>query len=348
MSSHMAKKNVEIGGVTRESLFDMMQAYKKTSLLRTAIKLGLFDLLTERVTAEHVADGIDADLRGTRILLNALAALRLVETDGTRYWLPDGARNLLVRCSPGYDGDMIHVFASDWEWDALKDLAAAVRNGGTVLDEHAETPEYAYWEDFAAYAPVVARPAAEVLAEALDSWAAGRPQLDVLDLACGHGIYGFTVARKYPQARISCLDWENVLRFTAEHAERLGVLDRTTFISGDMFKEPLGGPYDLVLITNVLHHFSQEQATRLLARAASVLNPSGKLGIVGFTTTDALPADDPAPYLFSVLMLAWTFEGEVHSEDAYTRMLTASGFRDVHTHRVPGLPFQVLLASQGP
>jgi hypothetical protein len=333
--------------LNRARLFQMMQAYKETSLVKTGVELGVFDALAGgALDVDAVSDAFGGDPRGTRILLNALAALRVVETDGERFWLAPGAGELLVRDNPGYVGDMVHVFASDWEWDALKSFDAAVRKGGTVLDEHAETPEYKYWEDFAAYAPIVARPTADVLANAIESWASDRDRLDVLDMACGHGVYGYTVAQRYPQARVWSLDWENVLEVAASHAEQMGVRDRTNLITGDMFEVPLDGPYDLVLITNVLHHFSEERATELLTRAASVIKPDGRVGVVGFTTSDALPADDPAPHLFSVLMLAWTSEGEVHSEAAYQEMYQAAGLEQPTIHTVAGLPFRVLLAGR--
>lgn len=339
--------SVSAPNLTRPGLFAMMQAYKNTSVLRSGIELGVFDLLVERATAEQVAASVGADSRGIRILLNALAALRLVRTDGQQFWLAEGVEQLLVRSRSEYAGDMIRVFASDWEWDALKRLSEAVRSGGTVMDAHAETPEYRYWEDFARYAPVVAQPTAEVLAGALEPWALARPTLDVLDVAAGHGVYGFTVAQRFRNARVWALDWKNVLQVTLEQANRFGVRDRTRFIAGDMFEVALGGPYDLVLVTNVLHHFAEERAIALLRRAASVLKPDGRLGLVGFTTSDALPEQDPAPHLFSVLMLAWTSHGEVHSRQTYLRMLAASGFDDVAMHGVPELPFHVILAARG-
>ncbi|CAM3819279.1 hypothetical protein GCM10009799_41660 [Nocardiopsis rhodophaea] len=331
--------------LSRESLFDMMRAYKTTSLLRAGVELGVFPHLVEPTGVESVAAATGTDPRGLRILLNALAAIKVVEARDRRYRLAPGADELLVPSSGAYVGDMIHVFASDWEWDALKRLPEAVRKGGTVLEEQAETPGYSYWEDFAAYAPVVARPTAGVLADALAAWADDRPALDLLDMACGHGVYGCTVAQRFPQAGIWALDWENVLPFAQEQARRLGVADRMNVIAGDMFEVPLGGPYDLVLITNVLHHFSEERATELLQRARSVLKPDGRLGLVGFTTNDTSPKDDPAPHLFSVLMLAWTSAGEVHSEATYERMLTSAGFDDVRTHGVPSLPFRVVTAT---
>ncbi|WP_218952014.1 class I SAM-dependent methyltransferase [Amycolatopsis anabasis] len=333
--------------ITRHGLFQIMQAYKRTSLLRTGVELGVFNrLATGPSGAAEVADALGLDPRGTRILLNALAAIHLVECDGSCYWLAPGADRLLAAGGAEFVGDMVRVFASDWEWDALKNLGEAVRRGGTVQAEHAETPEYEYWEDFAAHVPVVAEPTANVLTDILEPWATPRPELKVLDVACGHGVYGFSVARRFARAHVTSLDWENVLAVAASHAERFGVAARTDSIAGDMFEVPLGGPYDLALVTNVLHHFSEERATALLTRVASVVEPGGRIGLVGFTTDDALPGDDPAPHLFSVLMLAWTFEGEVHSAECYRRMLAASGFGEPVSRTVPGLPYRVLVAER--
>lgn len=87
-----------------------------------------------------------------------------------------------------------------------------------------------------------------------------------------------------------------------------------------------------------------ERAAELIGRAKSVLSADGRLGIVGFTTTDSGPVDEPAAHLFSVLMLAWTSEGEVHSEAAYEQMLGDHGFGAVDLRRVPDLPFRILTA----
>lgn len=331
--------------LTRESLFAMMQAYKQTSLLRTGVELGVFAALGAPATAAAVAGDIGADERGTRILLDALAALGLVGVEGGTYRLTPDAAPLLLPSSPDYQGDMVKVIASDAEWDALKRLTEAVRKGGTVMDEHAETPMFSYWEVFAEHAPAIARPTASILVRSLEDWARGLPRLDVLDVACGHGVYGTSVAHHFPTATLTCLDWPNVLPYARRQAERVGVEDRLALIGGDMFEQPWQGPYDLVLITNVLHHFPVERATELLARARSALRPGGRLGLVGFTTTDAPPAEDAAAHLFAVLMLAWTEGGEVHSERTYAQMLDAARFTDVHRAAVPGLPFRVLTAT---
>ncbi|MBQ1009598.1 class I SAM-dependent methyltransferase [Micromonospora sp. M51] len=325
----------------------MMQAYKKTSLLRTGVELGVFDALAAGpATAGGLAPKLGIHPRGARILLDALTAIRLTDRTGEHFSLTPAAADHLVSTRPDYLGGMVKVMSSDWEWDALRDLSAAVREGGTVLDVHAETPEYSYWEDFAAYATKVAQPTAEVMAEALAPWAKERAELDILDVACGHGVYGYTLAQHNPQATVTSLDWPNVLAVTEKHAERLGVRDRASFLPGDMFPTDLGGPSDVALLTNVTHHFSEERVHELVKRLGSVVKQGGRLVIVGFTTGDESPALDPAPYLFSVLMLVWTFEGESHSVAAYNRALAAAGFGPATVHPTD-LPFRVLVAEKG-
>jgi 2-polyprenyl-3-methyl-5-hydroxy-6-metoxy-1,4-benzoquinol methylase/acyl carrier protein len=328
----------------RERLMRMMQAYKETALLRAGLELGVFDHLAGGpASAAAVARSTGADERGTRILLDALSALGLLDASDGCYRLADGVEAHLVRGRPGFLGDLLPVLASDWERDAMDRLAEAVRNGGTVLDVHAETPGYEYWVDFARGVVPMAEHAAAAVAGLLEPWARGRASVDVLDVACGHGLYGFAVASAHARCRVWSLDWPGVLAVARHHAARLGVSDQTAWIGGDMFTAPLGGPYDLVLLTNVLHHFAERRCVELLRRLGAVTKPGGRIAVVGFAL-DEPPAADPLPYLFAPLMLAWTHAGEVHPRGAYTRMLASAGWGRPAVHRLPGLPLSVFVS----
>ena len=125
--------------VSRERLLTMMTAFKSTYLLRAAIELKVFDALAEEpADSDTVAAIIRADARGTRVLLRALAAAGLLDCDGEQFELVPGARELLVTTSPQYCGGIVRVAAGDGEWDVMRDLAGAVRNGGTPGIRYAE------------------------------------------------------------------------------------------------------------------------------------------------------------------------------------------------------------------
>ncbi len=46
----------------------------------------------------------------------------------------------------------------------------------------------------------------------------GDRELNVLDIAAGHGLFGITIAQQNKAARINALDWPNVLAVASENA----------------------------------------------------------------------------------------------------------------------------------
>jgi 2-polyprenyl-3-methyl-5-hydroxy-6-metoxy-1,4-benzoquinol methylase len=336
-----------VPAVTPLSLLQMSQGARRAAILRAGLRLNVFDGLADGpLTPAEVSAALPAAERGVRILLNALAAIGVVRTDGIRYWLDESAR-ILSRTSPDYFGDALMLTLSDFEWSALGGLAEAVQAGGTVLPENAESPGYGFWPELARNPTWHTYPLADKLAEVVKEWAKDRQTLAVLDVACGHGLYGFTVAAACPQATVRSVDWDNVLPETARHAEKLGVRDRTELVAGDMFEVPLGGPYDLCLITNVLHHFSAERATEMLRRLAEVTRPGGRIGVVAIPANEEDPAEDPVPHLFSAVMLAWTKEGESHTLVDYRKMFADSGLSEPQVYASDqGGPLRLLLANK--
>jgi C-methyltransferase len=322
-------------------------AYKKSALLRTGIELGVLARLAEQpATADEVARDLELAPRGSRLLLNALVCIdALEEADGT-YRLAPLAAETLDPAREGYLGEMSRILTSRWEWEAMGRLPEAVRRGGPVIAEHVDKLDFPYFEEFATHGGAVSEPTAARVAGTIYDWAAQRERLHILDLACGQGVYGFTIAKQHPRARVWSVDNSEVLKVTQENAARLGVADQVETIAGDMFTLDLGGPYDLVLITNVLHHYTPERATELLRRAAAVTNPGGKLVLVGITADDGPVRDSPDAHLFSLLMLVWTESGEAPSVGYFRRLLSATGYKDMQLHRRAELPMRIIVADR--
>ena len=156
-----------------------------------------------------------------------------------------------------------------------------MRRGGTaVSDEGTVSHDNPIWVAFArAMAPLMQLPA-RLLADLIG----GDPQqpLRVLDVAAGHGLFGIAVAQRYPQAHITALDWPNVLAVAAENARRAGVAERHALRPGSAFDVDWGGPYDVVLLTNFLHHFDVPTCEQLAAKTHAALAPGGRVHHAGF------------------------------------------------------------------
>ncbi len=333
------------GRLTPQRVFEMMSGYKPTAVLRAAVELRIFDALVKGpADAAEVAARMSTDPRGTRLLLGAMAGLGLVEEeDAGRYRLAPGAEELLVSTSPQYCGGITAVAASDREWESMGRLAHTVREGGPVPGVNALEPDFPYWVDFATHTTFGTVRAAGLLADVMESWTKDRESLDVLDVGCGHGLTGATLAQRNPRARVTSQDWASVLEVAAANAAKLGVADRVSMLPGDAFEVPLG-EYDLIVVGNVLFHFPPERAAELVRRLAGALRPGGRLVVLGFTTGDKPPADEPHAHLLGLLMLSWTAGGEMHSTAAHREMLAAAGLTETELTARPGLPLSILVA----
>lgn len=328
-------------------IFHAFFGYLATAALGAAVRLGIFEALAERACdTRELAERVSADRRGTRILAEALAALGFLEPDGAGWRLTPVASSFLVRGRPAYLGDLANIFYSSWQWQGLLGLEGAVRAGGTVLPEQdLEVPLHDFWQTYASSWEGASISSAQALSEILGPWIAQRRPFSSLDLACGGGWYSFALATAHEHAQITLLDQPHVIAAARQGAERRGLLARTSFIEGDMFEVPLGGPYDLVIASNLLHLLGGGECRRLLRLIAPALKPDGRLAIHEFAARSS-PAQEPTPRLFSLIMLVRTHHGQAHSLADYEQMLSDTGYAPPELHELAGEPTCVLLTQR--
>src|SRR5207249_1398662 len=105
-----------------------------------------------------------ASERGIRILCDYLVVHGFLTKEGNRYANTPDSAVFLDRKSPAYMGSSIAFLLSQMLTDGFKNLAAAVRKGGTVMSEHGTlAPEHPVWVEFArSMAPITTIPAAAI------------------------------------------------------------------------------------------------------------------------------------------------------------------------------------------
>ena len=315
-------------------VFQSFTAYQRTAALKGAIELDLFSAIAEgNATAEALATRCQASARGVRILCDYLAALGFLHKTDGRYTLDRESGPLLDRHSPLYVGSAIRFLASPVVMQSFADVAGAVRKGGTVVDAGGATaPEHPMWVDFArAMAPLPGF-VAQLLANLLDA-DAGRPW-HVLDIAAGHGLFGITLAARNPRASVVALDWANVLTVAEENARAAGVADRFRTLPGSAFTVDYGRDYDLVLLTNFLHHFDEEACVAVLRKVHAALRPGGRAVTVEMIS-DENRVTPPEAATFALVMLAGTPGGDAYPFSEFERMFHRAGFARSELHPLP-------------
>jgi 2-polyprenyl-3-methyl-5-hydroxy-6-metoxy-1,4-benzoquinol methylase len=295
---------------TPERFFNAINAYQQTEAIKAAIELEIFTAIAEgNVQAASIAKRCQAAERGVRILCDFLTIHGFLTKDGDTYVLAPDSALFLDRHSPAYVGGAIEFLLTSRVREGNARITEAVRQGGTALGEGTLARENPDWVRFAkAMMPLMQMPA-EIMATELRK---GGEAQKVLDVAAGHGIFGIAVAKQNPAAHVYAADWKNVLEVASKNAQALGVADRYHLLPGSAFETDFGANYDLVLITNFLHHFDPPTCTGFMRKVHSALKPGGRAAIA-----ELVPNPDritpPTAAAFSMMMLATTPKG-----DAYT------------------------------
>jgi len=314
-----------------ERFFELANAYQSTTALRAAVELDLFTAIHKGAkTAEDIAHSIGGKERGVRILCDFLATDGLLEKRNSSYSLAPDAEQFLVHTSPAYIGSALQFLHSSHVMQNFNCLAATVR--GAAPQNSSLQPDHPMWQNFArAMASFMKLPATlianHLLAHQATPW-------KVLDIAAGHGMFGITIAQQNPNARIVAVDWGGVLEVAKQNAQAAGVSDHYSTIAGDAFKADWGTGYDLVLLTNFLHHFDFATNVNLLRKVHAALADKGRAATLEFVPNE----DRISPKIaarFAMQMLGGTPAG-----DAFTFSELDLMFREAGFSRTELLPLQ--------
>jgi SAM-dependent methyltransferase len=326
-------------------IFETFNAFQRTAALKAAIELKLFTAVgAGHDTPAALAKVCGAAERGVRILADYLTVLGLLEKADGRYRLSADAALFLDERSPAYLGAAVEFLCSPEHQARFAELTSAVRAGGAPRnDQSVLAPEHDAWVKFArGMAGLMAMPA-DLLAQRILQGSTAA--LKVLDIAAGHGLFGIAFARHNPQATVSAVDWANVLTVAQENAQRAGVADRYRKLPGSAFEVDFGGGYDIVLLTNILHHFDAATNELLMRKIHAALKPGGRAVALEFVPDESRVAP-PTSASFALVMLATTPAGDAYTFREYEAGFKAAGFARCECFNLEPTMQQVVVAER--
>ena len=325
--------------------FQTINAYQRTEALKAAIELEVFTAIGEgNTTVADIAKRCQASEKGTRVLCDYLTIMEMLTKQDNHYALTLDSSVFLDKRSPAYLGGATEFLSSPKLREGFEHIADAVRKGGTAIENDGTIgPDNPIWVRFArGMASMMAMPA-QLIAKLVDPQADRK--LKILDIAAGHGLFGIEFAKNNPQAEIHAVDWKAVLEVAKENAQKAGVADRYHTIEGSAFDVEFGTGYDLVLITNFLHHFDQPTNETLLRKVHEGLADGGRVATLEFVPNDdrVTPPDSAG---FSLVMLAGTPSGDAYTFAELERMFANAGFSRSTIHPLPPTIQQVVISEK--
>jgi ubiquinone/menaquinone biosynthesis C-methylase UbiE len=321
--------------------FETAFSFQRTSAIKAAIDLVVFTA----IQAGHdmpstLAPACRASERGIRMLADYLTMLGFLTKHGTQYQLTQDSTTFLVKDSPTYVGGTLEFILAPPLFDGFRQLTEAIRKGGTALDDKGTTAEeHPEWVNFSrAMVPMMMGPA-QWIGDHLVSQ--GDQITKVLDIAAGHGVFGVEIAKRFPYAEIVAVDWENVLTVALENATAAQLGNRYQTIAGSAFDIDYGKNYDIVLLTNFLHHFDQPTCEALLRKVHDSLKPNGHVMTLEFVPNDDRISPESAD--FALVMLATTPAGDAYTFNELDSMFRNAGFGHSDIYAVPNSKEHVVI-----
>jgi SAM-dependent methyltransferase len=311
---------------TPGDLLELSGHFWKTCALHAGVKLGVFSKIgADALGAEEVARRVNSSDDGVARLLNALAAMGLLEKRDGRFACRPSVRALLSQDSPAYLGHiMMHHHHLMESWARLDQSVSS----GRPIRERTSVGREAWRESFLLGMYNLAMALAPRMVEAVDLSSRRR----FLDLGGGPGTYAIHFCLKNPAMTATVFDLPTTRPFAEKTIARFRLSDRITFAAGDYHDDEIPGRYDAAWLSHILHAEGPDECLKIIRKAVAALQPGGMLIIHEFILDDAM--DGPEfPALFSLNMLLQTESGRAYAERELRDMLMTAGVHGIR--RIP-------------
>ena len=297
--------------------------YWETKILLTAVKLELFSVIDAKPkSAADIAQRIGADAPTLELLLNALVATGVLTKDGDRFANTTVAQTHLVKTSPSYIGHLLILHDAEWNnWGRLEE---AVRTGRSPVTRHVFETDPELGANVLSVLHRIGEQSGPALARRL---ALGEART-MLDLGGGAGTNAIAFCTVYPNLKTTVFDLPQTLRVTERTVKQAGLEDRIALKAGNFHQDPLGGPYDVVLMSDILHYQDDRMNAAVVKNVHGHLNSGGRLVIKDRFLDDA--GTGPAwTTAFAVHILVNTERGRCYRTADAMRWMRDAGFGEV-------------------
>lgn len=315
-------------------LFEIVLYYPLyTQILLAGIRFEIFSELKETKKPIEIAEKLSLHPENTGRLLDALAAMELLEKKEGLYKNTALSDKHLVKGSDSYLGEYLleeyrrtNSGMGGFESINIVKLVKEGPDNGCRNKEGLEA--HALFED---YTEMVKRSQRAGRAREIADIVASLPEFGgfkkMLDLGGGPGLIGMAVVQSHPVLKGVIFEIPAVKKAVEESVKEYGLEGRIEVLTGDYTTDPIGGGYDLVLAIGTLN-FAKHALDPVMGKIHAALNPQGVFLCIseGLTAEKTGPGDMVAAWLPSSLKgrdfsLA---QGEV--SDAALR----NGFRSVY------------------
>jgi predicted O-methyltransferase YrrM len=313
------------------TLMKRARGFMESRILLSAAELDLFTLIEKNpMRAEEIAESKKLDLRGTTILLDALASLGFLTKENEAYHSDPSVGAMLSSETTDSVLPMVLHMATLWRtWSHLTDIVSGKMVPGQEKKSVLEEKHYRAF--IGAMHAVASRSAPEVVAavKPIDSKM-------LLDVGGGSGTYTLAFLQACPNMKATLFDLPKVIELARERVEKSGMVHRVTLVEGDFYQDALPEGHDMALLSAIIHQNSPQQNQQLFHSVHRALTPGGRI----IVRDHVMSEDRTHPTegaVFAVNMLAGTPGGRTYTFDEIKTGLQNAGFTSVNQIQSKGM-----------
>jgi predicted TPR repeat methyltransferase len=263
-------------------LYEMTFTPIRTKLLLIGIELKVFNHLSSPTSSEAVAQAINTHPGNTRVFLDGLAAIDLVQKKKGLYQNTALAQAFLVEASQTYLGQMLTFMASANA--PPENLAKLVKEGPPPQPEQSQFSEEMLTQSAVMMANIELAGDAQQVVRIVSELPEFSSFQKMLDLGAGPGLIGLSIVDAHPTMKGVVFDLPAVVKVAETFIKKYGMEDRMEVLGGDYNRDAVGEGYDLVVTCNSLQ-FAKE-VDSVVKKIYDSLNPGGVfVSMFGFGQT---------------------------------------------------------------
>ena len=193
-------------------LYNMLFSPIRLKILLTSIELKVFDYLSEPKSAQEIAQSIQTNPRNTKILLDGLAAIDLVQKRNGKYQNSCIAQTFLVEGNQTYLGSMFKFMSlSDVALDSLTEF---VKSGSPPKPNSPTFSEEMLAQTTLMMANIEMAGDAQQMVQIVSELPEFSSFRRMLDLGGGPGIIGMAIVDAHPNMQGVIFDLPSVVKIT--------------------------------------------------------------------------------------------------------------------------------------
>ncbi len=309
--------------MTPFAIMSLVSKFQESRIFLTAAEMDVFTLLAKNpMSAQEIANRLEATVRGVTILLDAVVSMGLLEKKEEKYRCPDEVASILSKESPTSMMPIVMLATGGWKrWSDLTDIVhRGKRINGPAFDIKEDEQE--------AFTSAMHASAFRMAPSIVAAIKPGEAR-KLLDIGGGSGAYTQAFLESSPDLTATIFDLPSVINIARRRLAATGLLDRIRLLAGDFCKDELPTGFDLALLSAIIHQNSPEQNIELYQKIFRALRSKGRLVI----RDHIMSSDHTQPTsgaFFAVNMLVATAGGRTDSFEEIKSALESAGFIKVN------------------